>query len=58
MSLQKEMTTEKEETFKTLAQVMEWQCKQCQEPIAFDGRESYNLTGYCPGCAQMMINQE
>ena len=58
MSRQKGTTTEKEEIFKTLAQVMEWQCKQCQEPIAFDERESYNLTGYCPACARMMINQE
>lgn len=58
MGRQNGMTTEKEETFKTLAQVMEWQCRQCQEPITFDGRESYNLTGYCPSCAQMMISHE
>ncbi len=58
MGKQKSMTAEKDETFYTLAQVMEWHCKQCQEPITYEERETYNLTGYCPSCAQTMISNE
>jgi len=58
MDKQKGMMTEKEVTFNTLAQVMEWHCKQCQKPITYGKRESYNLTGYCPDCAQMIVSNE
>ena len=56
MSEQKGITDE--ETFNTMAESKDWCCKQCQEPITYESKESYYLTGYCPACAQMICDSE
>lgn len=47
-----------EETFNAMAETEDWSCKQCQEPITYESKQSYYLTGYCPACAQMICNNE
>ena len=58
MGEQKGVPTEQEKTFNTMAESKGWYCKQCQEPITYEFKESYYLTGYCPKCAQMICDSE
>ena len=58
MGRRSDVTGEREEAFNALAHVMKYHCKQCQGPITYEGKESYTLTGYCPGCAQMIISND
>jgi Zn finger protein HypA/HybF involved in hydrogenase expression len=57
MDEQKDVTVE-EESFNAMAQTNDWYCKQCQEPITYEWKQSYYLTGYCPTCAQMISRNE